>query len=467
MKLIAVLLSAVFMLLFVSCSDSQSGNLQDALSAITNNEPQVSSQAQDSQPAPSESNVEDNGNETIPAQGVSYTAYSALLKAYELDYNIENLSGTDYTITGMTITPTYPNQPEGMVDASGFCYANLVDLDNNGILELVMIAYDDQSILYDENWTYGDKVEFESLAYPNIIKIYTIMPEAGLVFLGSLPVESHQLPVSTNYGIEYIVSEDKTYITHSEVYQMGNGDIRYYGLTDGYFGVEAHFESDLEGNYTINGEEYSYEDFEATKAGYGESLVHPIENLNDEYLQQLKDINDATYSFLENYPVENFSEYSGAYNNGQFYYMEYSSEDYFPPNYTIESYYKALTMRDYDTLAVVLNDAEQIEWIKTWHTSDIHTYVPGYIISDLRQINIDEVRLPDMGSDINAFLNGLGAEHTIIMYATVNEILDPHTAQLGLQVAGGIYETYYILSSDDPESGQWIIEEKFDNKFYW
>ena len=389
---------------------------------------------------------------------VDYSPYSALLKAYELDYNAENLSATDYVVTGMTTTPTYPESNGAMVNTSGLCYANLVDLDYNGILELVIIAYDEQEYGDYDSFYSEEEVYIEDLKYPNIIKLYTILPNSGLEFLGSLPVSYLQTSVSSHYGIEYIVSDDKTYIQQSEIFQMGNGEISYFGYSDGFFGVEAFHAFDIDGARHFEGGEIS-----------GESEKHFITNLNDSYLDKLESINKETFDFLKNYPVRNFESYRSAYNNGQFYFAEYELYDYFPANHVIENYYKALTMRDYDTLEELIG-SEDVDSLKKTHTGEISTYVPGYIISDLGQAILEDIENSDMANDIASFVEKVDADemdNLLVMKCIVNEVLDPHTTALGLQVAGGMYETYFVLSSEDPIYGDWKIEEIFDDKFYW
>ena len=387
---------------------------------------------------------------------VDYSPYSALLKAYELDYNIEYISSTDYVVTGMTITPTFPGSDYEMVDASGFCYANLIDLDNNGILELVMIAYDEQEYGDNDRFYSENTIDIENLKYPNIIKVYTILPDSGLAFLGSLPVSYLKTAVSSHYGIEYIVSDNKTYICQSEIAQMGNGEIRYYGYSDGFFDVVAFRTFDIDGTDVLNGEDIS-----------GESEMHFISNLNDDYLYNLESINKATFDFLENYPVRNFDTYGNAYNNGQFYFEQYAPQDYYPPNQVISNYYKALTMRDYDMLEQLIG-SEDVDSLKKIHSQESGTYVPGYITFDLEEVVIEDIENVDMANDIADYVEKVNTDNidVFVMKCIVNEVLDPHTAEFGLQVAGGIYETYFILSSEDLTAGDWKIEEIFDDKFY-
>ncbi len=395
---------------------------------------------------------------------VDYSPYSALLKAYELDYNIENISATDYKITGMTLNPTFPDMPnENLLDASGFCYANLVDLDNNGILELVLIAYNEQE--YDN---YDDlDLDIHQLKYPNIIKVYTIVPEYGLEFLGSLPVSHISMPVSTNYGIEYIVAQDKTYISYKEIYQMGDGITLYYGLTEGLFSLEASFKIDTDGTHSINAKDYPPEEYDRIISNYGESKIHLIDNLNSDYLTELKEINNNTFNFLKDYPISNFSTYCGAYNNGQFYFFEHYSADFYPPEIAIRNYYKSLTLRDYEALSDLTLSNEEIERYQLGHNSDSHTYVPGYILSELEMISYDMIENVEMANDIGNYIADLTNMNTVIMYCRVNEVLDPHTTPLGLQVSGGSYDTYFILTTDDPDGLDWKISEIFDDKFYW
>ncbi len=409
-------------------------------------------------------------NENPNQLDIDYSPYSALIKAYTLDYNIENLSATDYRITGMTLDYTYPTTPEdSMLDASGFCYANLVDLDNNGVLELVLIAFGEQDWDNTQYAIYGDTVKVGLLENPNIVKVYTILPDAGIHFLGSLPVSYLTMPVSMNYGIKYIVSEDKTYIAHEDLYQFGNGTIYYYGLSDEYyFSPEEIIEIDVEGSATYEGAEYTYEEAQQLMESFGESKAHIIENMNDVYIEELEAINEATFDFLADYPIADFDDSSGAYNDGQFYYFEYAFHDLYPPEIAIKNYYNALTMRDYDTLASLGISNEDIDFMKTrYNPDDPRAYVPGYIVSDLEVVTTDTIENSALAADIDSYIaENMPDSDATIMYCRVNEILDPHKSMLGLQAAGGVYDTYFVIYSDDPDGMEWKIAEIFDTKFY-
>ncbi len=454
MKRILVLLLSLCMLILISCSQDEEGNLGDALSPLleleTIQEESVPESSQEMQQEPTE-DVDSEAPPQDSSQGVEqaefdpdnvdYSPYSALIKAYNLDYNITSLGADEYEITGMTLTPINPDTPdEGYVDASGFCYANLVDLDKNGVLELVLVAFDSQELGYDENYNYGDKVYVSELEYDRIIKVYTINAQ-GLSYIGGLQMASVMMPTSYNYSVEYIEAEDATYL----MYRRSDDEVYYCGFTDGFFWMN---------NYPDEGVA-------------GDRVVHPIQFLDDVYLQQLEDINAATFDFLEGYPVEDFDSPSGAYNDGQFYYVEYAMQDFYPPNYAVIEYYRALTMRDYDTLSQLMVDTEAVEDIKMRHSSDTHTYVPGYIISDLMPMGNSSAKKADMQADIDAIVAGLDSENVVELYVTVNEVLDPEVARLGLQVAGGLYDTYFILSTDDPDRLEWKIEGIVEDKFYW
>ncbi len=461
-KIMSVFIAITTLLLFTACSSSLEESLQDVVFSFAEEQQLENSDSIGTEGSSIEETI-DAGTE------IDYSPYSALLKAYTLDYNIENISATDYNITGMTLDYTYPTSPDdSMLDASGFCYANLVDFDNNGVLELVLIAYDEQEWDDKEYLVYENKVLIGLLKYPNIAKIYTISPEGELLFLAGYPLSYFNMPVSMNFGIEYIVSENETYFAISDLHQFGDGDIYYMGMEEGYFVNKAHFTIDVEGSVAFQGNEYSYEELEELTAGFGESEIHIIENMDDNYLAELEAINAATFDFLSDYPVSNFESFSGAYNDGQFYYMEYSFFDLYPPEFAIKDYYKALTMRDYDALSTLGIGDEDLDFMRSrYNPDDPRPYVPGYIISNVESITVDMIEDPDMAADIGDYIGSMSNDNSVIMYCRINEVLDPHVSSLGLQVAGGTYDTYFIMYSDDPNEADWKISEIFDDKFYW
>ncbi len=472
-KAIAFVLICTLIMSFTACSSSLEDAMQEAISSIPDELLQESSNANaqgensGETSEPSSSGPAQSGN--MESSNIDYSPYSALVKAYTLDYNIENVSATDYVVTGMTLTHTYPQTPEdSMMDASGFCYANLIDLDGNGVLELILIGYDEQD--WDETAyeIYGDKIKISLLDDRNIAKVYTINPEAGLEFLGGIPLSELFLPTSFNYGIEYIVSENKAYIAVYDIFQMGDGTIYYYGINDGYFGVQAYFEMNVHGGSVYEDVEYNAEETQKLKDSFGTSEVHIIENMNDDMIAELEAINAKTFDFLANYPVQNFVSVNGAYNNGQFCFIEYAFQDFYPPNIAIQNYFNALTMQDYDALAELGISAEEIDDIEMRRSpEEDFAYIPGYIISDLEIAITDLIENPELSSDIEEYINSLPYSNITLIYCNVNEVLDPHTSQLGLQIAGGTYDYYFVLYSEDSNGLNWKIAEIFDDKFYW
>ncbi len=389
----------------------------------------------------------DTVSEDINKQEIDYSPYSLLIKAYELDNNIQNTSENTYQVIGMMATKSaYVDS----IDMQGFFYANLIDFDNNGVLELVL---------------YSD-VEKE---YLSEAKVFTIVDNSSVKFLGSIPIVNIQMPVSQNYGIEYTDFDGKTYIINEQQLGVIQSQTTVYGLTDGHFSVEMFF-SNNEDVYKINGEVYSSEDYYAILDSYRQGkYAHLFSNLNDIYFQQLADVNIETFMFLEDYEVENFESNNSAYNNGQFYIMEYAPQDMYPPDLVIRDYFKALTMRDYEALVNLNIDTLQIDRLKESHNSDgYRPYIPGYIILGIEQVTPDMLEHSDHSSDLASYLMEIFPEKNgIIMKCTVNEVLDPHTSSLGMQIAGDTYEYYFVMSSDDAEQAEWKIEVISDDKFYW
>ncbi len=394
---------------------------------------------------------------------VDYSPYSALLKAYELDYNIVNVAADDYEVVGMTVNEI---EDSGFYDASGFFYADLIDFDGNGVLELVLAATSEQEVNnYENGFSYDD------LKYPNIVKIYTIANNGNLTFLESLPVKMVQMPVSLNYAIRYANLNDKTYMVIDERSQMGFGEIQYYSLTDGFFGVEVFCELTDDGVYKIDGEEVSEDEYNKLSDNLEDNVSYPVSNLTDIYLEDLREVSQKTIDFLADYPIRDFISDTGAYNDGKFYYVEYSSQATDLSNSTIYNYFKALTMNDFDALRNLYADSQHsdIEYrINSYDVENGRIFIPGYIIWDIQTITPSEIEHPDLAKDLTNMLNSVPEnKNSLLIKVVINEVLDPHVSQLGMQVAGGVVDMYFIMSNDAQNGSDWKIENTLDNKFYW
>ena len=394
---------------------------------------------------------------------IDYSPYSAIVKAYELDYSVHYNGSESYTYVGTEFTDI-----EGATtsDARGLVYYDMVDLDSNGVYELIIASTTTGRYNYDSEIYYGES----SLEFPNLVKIYTIKNENELSFLGSIPFSDIETAVSRHSGIIYDITENKNYLTVNQLYQMGNGTTTNYSITDGVLSAECTVEISLEGDnkYYLYGNECSEEEYSKVAPNNNERLVIPVTNLNEEYKNNLITRNENTTNYLSNFPINNFTSRSGAYNDGQFYFMENEFQNELWPEEMIFEYYKALTLQDFDTLKKL--GIENPEFRHRTHDDGTKpVFAPGFIVSKIEQISTDELKYDEMAQEIYDYAQENTSPQLDIVFlrCTVNEVLDPTVSWLGMQISGGMYETVFTIAIDytNKEYG-WRIVDITDDRFY-
>ncbi len=432
-KFIVILL--VFSFLLVACSGEQ-----DNISTASTVQPSQGTESGSSS---------DNDNSADP----DYSQYSALVNAYKLDY--EEIKFMDYS------------EDSDLKDTGGFVYANLIDLDGNGVLELILIGAEDN---LTDAYTTASPFGTYNLKYPNVVDIYTLDNNNELKFAGDVPISVHQGPVSLNQAVVYSTVGDDTYLVVENNHSMFASDTTFYQLSDGLIKKTSEFTHHVEDTsddvtFTIDGTEYTDEEYTQKKDEFGiyESYTaHPVNYLSDVYLEQLREVNQKTFDFLEDYSIENFENEYSTYNDGLFYILE-STSALSESEELVHKYYKYLTTEDYSALADIFIDESHAETLK--NTREGSAFSPGFIISDIEVLTYEEIAKENVltAEFLSGYLGELSRyEDVEIVCFTSNEILDESVAPLGMQVGGGMYRNCYIMVSDN---GQWKIEAMLNDKF--
>ncbi len=391
------------------------------------------------------------GRESTKATNIDYSPYSAVLQAYELEYE------------GMQIKP---QQDRGsLYDIGGFCYSHLIDLNHDGILELVLVG---SPIIFEFDPMqppYSERIP----GYPDIVKIYSLTEDGKLQFVDGIPMTDYNTHVSSHFAVEYVVAEDRTYILVETPSQHGQEEARYYSYDRGFSYLDKYYHAYLESStntmkYEIEGTEHTEEEYRESRESIGTSEVHLITNLNAGLVESLQMINRETKQFLDKHPVKNFEGEAGVYRDGHFYFLEYLPS--IPPEITVKRYYHALTKGDYQAMKEIYWDESMVDAIKAGRENSLHA--PGNIVSDME--GFSEQRIENMEADtaemIRAVMETIEAHKNVyIVKCLVNEVLNPSVVSLGMQEGGGTYKTWFIVSSDDQDSHNWKIEAVLDDRF--
>ncbi len=391
-----------------------------------------------------------SSNEQTIADEVNYSLYSNVIDAYRQNYNemqVEPLS--DLGLERSRIT--------------GLSYANLIDLDKNGVLELILFATP-ESINNQTSYSYIDA----NLEYPNFLKIYTII-DNELKFLDSLPFSYFHIDDDTHLGIQLIHNEASTsfFIT-----VMGDNDFLNYSIVD-FNGDELITSTEITFEYDesyeviafVNGELTDFEKANAEVIALQEmSEKIPISTIFDEQLDTLKEINSLTFDFLADYPVINFENDFSAKNNDLFYYFE--DMPVLAQELVIADYYHCLTMNDYDSLLNIFSDEDDVTALKNARNTSLYT--TGHILSCLTQLELDEFMMEhaSLAHFYYPYIEDLKENKNISIFAlNVDEVLNPDKSVGTPQEGGGNYRTYFILSQEKNSQDEWKIEYIDDGKF--
>ncbi len=475
---------AISLLLFSACdnSNSQNGNFSDDLLAgLNNNQAGNSEQTSDesSENINDEAEASSQSTTTTPAMeqvdvklsdfaiagenlrtDIDYSPYNEVINAYGLAY-------------GEMVTP-YSTKYTETYDSAGLCYMNLVDLDRNGILELILVAVEEPSTgtLNSEISTgvYADKY------YNDVVKIYTIYDFEGeqyLQYLGSTPLSDYEGPVSINLTVEYRPNEFATNLVVTVPTKGWDWDFEfreYYieeGSYLGYTAVVSEFDqmSGL-GDYITEGEEVlSVEIFEEKFGTQGDSIAHYISNQTIQVIDEIRDINTKTVSFLSTYQNSEVYNSIMKYNDGAFVLFEFNQVVY-PDQYPAADFFAS----------IVAND---IDWLSNTFTHDIAQAVmdsayedgstPGFIVSNIDVAFLENIANFNIGVAEQMEIYYDGRSDLDRMSVLICDVMRVNNALIPTPVdheLKGEKITYFFVVEPQGENGDvWTIDAFFTDVF--
>ncbi len=219
--------------------------------------------------------------------GVDYSLYTALIDSVTKEHS-ELATVSAYSYEGVDLQEVY-----------GMVYSHLIDLDNNGVLELVMVTTDKGELSNDKRFDYD----------ANHIEIYTITEQGELRKVGELPLlllGSKHLSSGTVFAVNYSFVDGVGYIgtgnDTSDTYKQ------YYQYTPDGLHLDTTFEAiliaDFGTSFSIDGESVEQEAFEERYYSFEQSTItHSISGMLQSEMWQLQKVNDTTKEFLKEYPI--------------------------------------------------------------------------------------------------------------------------------------------------------------------
>ncbi len=221
-------------------------------------------------------------------EGVDYSLYTALIASKTKEFGER------------TITPTYSYEDIELNEAYGVIYTDLIDLDNDGILELIIVSSDKSDLSNDMRHRY----------IGNHITIYTISKEDTLLKVGELPLlllNSKHLSSGTEFTVNYSFVDGVCYIgTGTEVSDTHR---QYYRYSADGFQLAVTFDTlliaDFGTTFSIDNKTVEQEEFRQHYYSFEQSAVtHSVSGTLSSELELIDNINNKTATFLSDYTID-------------------------------------------------------------------------------------------------------------------------------------------------------------------
>ncbi len=227
---------------------------------------------------------------------------NSALAENEIDYTpYANLVNTYFETYGELIVEQH--YADGGINTAGFNYAELIDLDNNGVLELVLAGVSDDMNSIENGTSAIDLYFGEDYSLKETVEIYTLSESGEAVLLATQTFSSYGNG-GVEFGIDYAKSADTTYILNS--FRSNEEAVTYYELSGGKLIESLKYElifdyDNDEFTALLNGQESETAAIEDALALKGEVVFNKVSWLSQQELDELIARNEEAFLFLEQY----------------------------------------------------------------------------------------------------------------------------------------------------------------------
>ncbi len=219
------------------------------------------------------------------SDGIDYSKYATLIEQKKQEYG------------SLTTAPTYSYEDVDLHETYGVVYTHLLDLDNNGVLELIIVSAKKGELSYENRFNYSD----------NNIEIYTIIDKSELHKVGEIPLlmlPSKHLSGSAEYAVNYAFIDTKGYIgTGTEANDTHKQYISYNpdGLNP-TITLSALLIPDVGTSFSIDNESVEIEEFKEAYYNFEQhAITHSVSGILLQELEWINKINEQTNQFLSEY----------------------------------------------------------------------------------------------------------------------------------------------------------------------
>ncbi len=275
MKKSILIFSLALIILFASACTSS----DDTTSQVS----EVVDEIVESQP-----DAEDEADEVTEEKEIDYTPYVNLVNTY-------------FDVYGELVVEQ--NHADSDINTAGFNYAELIDLDNDGVLELILVGVLDDVNAIESGLGAVDLYFDDTFNLKELVEIYTLSDTGVAVLLDKQTLSSYGNG-GVEFGVEYAKETENTYVLNS--FRSDIERVTYYELSNGRLKESLSYEliydyDNSEYIAVLNDQKSDVTAIEDAVAAKGEVIVHRLSWLTQSELDELMARNEETFSFLEKY----------------------------------------------------------------------------------------------------------------------------------------------------------------------
>ncbi len=345
-------------------------------------------------------------------------------------------------------------------------YAELIDLDENGILELVLVRVYSKE---EDYFYYQDDETFE-------VQIFSLTDENELYHVGELPLISEG-EAGSRYLFERAVIDGKSYIVSGEYPLYVNAFYKRFWEVSEFgslfptmqFSIEQNMQTGEYSEYYTNGhsssEEEYYDEFTFWNSDIEQYVI--VGGTQEEMAKTEAKLNE-TIEFLKNYDDVSGDFGAAAFNDGRILINEgvpvfsHSEE-------VILEFFKAQVLKDEEAIRAVTEEEYADRIISTIEED---SFIPGYIIHSMKQLNPE-----DYGKETIMMLEDFLAEYydaesTLydlhdfeIVRVWIDEVRDFTVSTAAPQIGFDSYRYWVVVGTDD-DGESWKVHTILTDKFH-
>ncbi len=393
--------------------------------------------------------------------GPNYGIYKSLLQSYETAF----LQYPEPEKTPYEVEYEFVDSDEDAYAIYNLAYAELIDLDGNGILELVLVrVYENDSAYF---YHQGDET-FE-------VQVFSLTEDNELYHVGEIPLVTNW-EMGDRFVFEKAVVDGVHYLVSGNSYNYFNQESRIYWKMSEFGTLIPEIQFSVEWNPQTQAYDYFYiggnmvgedEYFEEYNSWYANVESYVIVGATAEDVVVPKSKLDEALAFLDDYESVSGDFGCATFFEGRFLINEY--EPVFRSEEIVIDFFKAQVLKDEAAIRAVTEESYS-DGLMAGIAED--RFIPGYIIHSAEQLDSEkygeetiymvEDLLTEFYVDESTLVDVSDFE---IVRLLVDEVLDFDVSLAAPQVGYDTYRMWAIVGTED-DGESYKVYKVLSDKFY-